>query len=157
MPIKIQRNTQKSPYQASLWTILTSTSAAKHWKGREAPLATGFPSEQFTLLFFRSEGCVTCGEVDMAVGHMCSKLGIHLIHIDLTSGETPREVYDQKQLILDEQGLWNRTYQIGIYPTFVFVAPDRKVVFRQVGTGKSTRAFPDFFEKMLLDGMSHQR
>lgn len=91
----------------------------------------------------------------MFVGQTCSSLDIRLIVIDLSSGESGIEVYDNEELILDNNGEWNKMYSIAIYPTFVLIDKNGHILLKEVDVKVPVDQFKAYFKKLLKTALGH--
>lgn len=151
MALSIKRDVVRDdPTSPRLWTVLTTGPFAHRWIGRLAPAAPGLnlSTERPTLLYFRTRGCTVCTLVDMQVAQACHQASVDLLIIDrYAKSDDPadRIIYDQPGNLLDKGGVINEQYAVGVYPTFVLVNPDHRIVLKDVGA----KAKPEVFKAYL--------
>lgn len=152
MALSIRRDlVRDDPTSPRLWTVLTSGIFARRWIGRPAPAVPGLAlsTERPTLLYFRTRGCTVCDLVDMQVAQACRQASVDLVIIDrYAKSDDPvdRAIYDQPGNLLDKGGVINEQYAVGVYPTFVLVNPQHRIVLKDVGLKAKPEVFRAYLE-----------
>lgn len=85
-----------------------------------------------TILYFKAENCISCGDIDIYIGQLCSSKNIDLRVIDASNNSLPDSVYGG-QLILDRDGSIRKKYKVVIFPTLVMVKHSGEVCSVSVG------------------------
>lgn len=161
MKISINRNMSDNPPSSSLTLTLSNMLFPKQTVGHSinSPVKLGglVPSATPKLLYFRTKGCIACGLVDMRVGHACAEAGIELVIVDRwpANGRPIQEMpyLDDAGTIVDADGSINKTYRIAIYPTFVLLNTQDKIVMREVGV----QGAPENYDHYLLNNFQIAR
>lgn len=139
MALSIRRDVvPDDPTSPQLWTVLTSGLFARRWIDRPAPAGQGLTlsTEQPTLLYFRTRGCTVCDLVDLVIIDRYAK----------SDDPVGRAIYVQPGNLLDKGGVINEQYAVGVYPTFVLVNPDHRIVLKDVGAKAKPEVFRTYLE-----------
>ncbi len=152
MKISINRNVAENPPSSSFQLTLSNFLFPKQTIGHTIipPIDIGGLklSSTMKLLYFRTKGCVVCGLVDMQVGHACAKAGVELVIVDRWTAEgrpNQDEPYlDSAGNIVDADGSINKKYRVAIYPTFVLLDANAKIVMREVGVQGSPESYDQY-------------